>query len=188
VSPSCWCCRGSNLTPSGPRIITPDSFNDDRKVPSALHLPQGKFFFGYTYVPFNPDKVVKKPVDILPTGPFGGQGTSLRSQVKSEPQAQTQGESSATGAAAASASAAVAAAAPPQAEDPWAKFGSGTGNTLSGRGSKSTKVKEEKVEKSAAEQRQEVIDATMLDDDDFWGDEVMDDDDDDNDVIEIDSD
>lgn len=127
-------------------------------------------------MPFDPSKVVKKPVDILPTGPFGGQGTSLRSGVKtgtSEPQA----ESSASGAAAA------AAAAPAEpAEDPWAKFGSG--NTLSNKGSKSKPFEQEKT---AEQQRQEVIDATMLDEDDFWGDEAMEDDDDD-DIIEIDSD
>lgn len=66
--------------------------------------------------------------------------------------------------------------------DPWAKLGSG--NTLS------TKKKEPaKPTKTEAEQRQEVIDATMLDEDEFWGDEGMEDDDEgDDDVIEIDSD
>ena len=160
---------------SGPRIITPDSYNEDRKVPAALHLPQGKFFFGYTYVPFDPTKVVKKPVDILPTQSFGGQGTSLKSQTttggdasSSQPQSQTQPQTES------------AAEVP---ADPWAKLGSG--NTLSTAGKRN---KEPEPVKTEAQQRQEVIDATMLDEDDLWGDEGMEDDDDDNDIIEIDSD
>lgn len=171
----------SELTSSGPRIITPDSYNDDRKVPAALHLPQGKFFFGYTYVPFDPSKVVKKPVDILPSQPFGGQGTSLKSQT-------TTGESStASASASGSGSQSQAQDNKPATEapvDPWAKLGSG--NTLS-----NVKKEPAKPVKTEAEQRQEVIDATMLDEDEFWGDEGMEDDDDDDgdeEIIEIDSD
>lgn len=137
-------------------------------MPAALHLPQGKFFFGYTYVPFDPSKVVKKPVDILPTQPFGGQGTSLKSQ-------QTTGTSSS-----AQQSADATPAAP---SDPWAKLGSG--NTLSTGGSRKKEKEEQKVSKTQEQQRQEVIDATMLDEDDFWDDDGMDEDDD---IIEIDSD
>jgi ubiquitin fusion degradation protein 1 len=149
---------------SGPRIITSDSYDQDRKVPAALNLPEGKFFFGYTYVPFDPDKVVKKQVDIAPAESFGGQGTSLRSQTKT-------------------ATAADAESAKPEAdkpaEDPWAKLGGG--NTLS------AKVKKETAEpKTASRQQQEVIDATMLEEEEFWDDEGMYEDDDD--IIEIDSD
>jgi len=150
----------SVLTTSGPRIITPDSFNEDRKVPAALNLPEGKFFFGYTYVPFDPEKVVKKEVDIAPAEPFGGQGTSLRSQAKSG-------------------TAAAPAEAPKPAEDPWAKLGGG--NKLS-----ATVKKETPEEKAKVKQQQEVIDATMLEEEEFWDDEDMGDDDDD--IIEIDSD
>ena len=65
--------------------------------------------------------------------------------------------------------------------DPWKNLGSG--NTLSGRGTKraaeETKVKDEVGHGQEGSSKKEVIDATMLDEDDFWGDE---------DVIEIDSD
>ena len=151
---------------SGPRIITPDSHNEDRKVPAALNLPQGKFFFGYTYVPFDPEKVVKKEIDATPAEPFGGQGTSLRSQAKSgttSAQAETE---------------------KPAAADPWAKLGGG--NTLSAKTVKKEKEKTEE-EKVKAKQQQEIIDATMLEEEEFWDDEVMDDDDEeDDDIIEID--
>ena len=149
---------------SGPRIITPDSYNEDRKVPAALNLPEGKFFFGYTYVPFDPEKVVKKEIDAVPAEPFGGQGTSLRSQAR-------------TG----------STVAPPESDkpaavDPWAKLGGG--NTLSAKSVKKEKTEEEKAK---AKQQQEIIDATMLEEEEFWDDEVMDDDDeDDDDIIEID--
>jgi hypothetical protein len=105
--------------------------------------------------------VVKKEVDITPAEPFGGQGTSLRSQAKSGT-APAQPDTA------------------KQAEDPWAKLGGG--NKLS------TTVKKETAEdKAKARQQQEVIDATMLEEEEFWDDQEMDDDDDD-DVIEIDSD
>lgn len=43
------------------RIVTNDSLADDgRTVPAALHLPEGKYFFGFTYKPFDESKVVKK--------------------------------------------------------------------------------------------------------------------------------
>jgi uncharacterized protein YneR len=109
--------------------------------------------------------VVKKEIDAVPAEPFGGQGTSLRSQAKTGTTATTQVETE-----------------KPAATDPWAKLGGG--NTLSGK-TKSVK-KETPEEKAKAKQQQEVIDATMLEEEEFWDDEQMEDDDEDDDIIEID--
>jgi hypothetical protein len=111
--------------------------------------------------------VVKKEIDAAPADPFGGQGTSLRSQAK-------------TGTTASPAAAEVE---KPAAADPWAKLGGG--NTLSGKG-KTVKKERTEDEKTKEKQQQEIIDATMLEEEEFWDDEVMDDDEDDDDIIEID--
>ncbi|WVR07926.1 hypothetical protein IAU60_004969 [Kwoniella sp. DSM 27419] len=155
----------------GPRIITPDSLADaDRKVPAALVLPQGKFFFGFRFVPFDPVKAAKEKaktkgdIPVEPVQPFGGQGQSLKG-----------GKSSS-----APAPAPVKKEEAVEAEDPWTKLGSG--NTL--RKAKTEPVKTE--ERGQPASRQEVIDATMLDEDDFMFDGG--DDDDGQEVIEIDSD
>jgi ubiquitin fusion degradation protein 1 len=188
---------------SGPRIITPDSLADaDRKVPAALVLPAGKFFFGYKYIPFDPSKVVKKPVDtgLEPPKAFSGEGSTLNNRR--------------TGKAPASSSSATNGGVSPQPTstststdggvekpDPWAKLGSG--NTLSGRGVKREATGAARQNGSVTTPasapaaaaaavaappppQHEVIDATMLDEDDFtFGDEY---DDDEDDIIEIDSD
>ncbi|KAK4684162.1 ubiquitin fusion degradation protein 1, partial [Tremellales sp. Uapishka_1] len=156
----------------GPRIITPDSLADqDRKVPAALVLPAGKFFFGFKYVPFDPSKVVKKKDKEESKAPasFGGEGNQLRPR-RNQPQPPTP------------ASSAPRSPAPAAEEvvDHWGKLGGG--NSLSSR----KKVEEKpKVEEKKAPTREEVLDMTMLDEDDFY--EYVDDDDGD-DVIEIDSD
>lgn len=49
------------IVSSKARIVTNDTLADDgRTVPAALHLPEGKYFFGFTYKPFDESKVVKK--------------------------------------------------------------------------------------------------------------------------------
>lgn len=159
---------------SGPRIITPDSLNDaDRKVPAALVLPAGKFFFGFKYIPYDASKSAKKAIE-APAVPqtFSGEGSTLKRR--------------ATGALPPGANGRPVTPTPPVKEeheekaDPWANLGGG--NTLSNRGAK----KEIHTPKSA-----EVIDATMLDSNDFTFGEDDDEDDDGgeyDDVIEIDSD
>lgn len=158
---------------SGPMIITPDTLGAaDRKVPAALVLPEGKFFFGYKYTPFDPSKAPKKvDIDAAPAAPFSGEGNTLRKK--------PDGSSS-------SKRAEVPKSSPDApAVDPWANLGGG--NTL--RPTKQQKTESGSQSQSQPQsqtpaQRQEIIDATMLDEDDF----AYYDDDDDNDVIEIDSD
>lgn len=185
---------------SGPRIITPDALADaDRKVPAALVLPAGKFFFGYKYIPFDPSKVVKKPIDtgLEPPKAFSGEGSTLNNRRTGK--APTSGSSATNGGVSPQpTSVSAAKGAGEEKPDPWAKLGSG--NTLSGRG-----VKREAT--GAARQNgsittptsappvaapppphPEVIDATMLDEDDFTFGDEYDDDEDEDDIIEIDSD
>ncbi|GFZ49841.1 hypothetical protein JCM24511_07244 [Saitozyma sp. JCM 24511] len=184
----------------GPRIITPDALADaDRKVPAALVLPAGKFFFGYKYIPFDPSKVVKKPIDtgLEPPKAFSGEGSTLNNRRTGK--APTSGSSATNGGVSPQPTSVSAAKdAGEEKPDPWAKLGSG--NTLSGRG-----VKREAT--GAARQNgsittptsappvaapppphPEVIDATMLDEDDFTFGDEYDDDEDEDDIIEIDSD
>ncbi|WOO82114.1 Ubiquitin fusion degradation protein 1 [Vanrija pseudolonga] len=164
---------------TGPRIITPDSLNDDRKVPTALVLPAGKFFFGYKYIPFDPAKTPKKKEEGAPAPPtsFQGAGNSLRrgAQANSAPSPATPNADET-----------------PKAEekpDPWASLGSG--NKLSGR-KRAAEASPAPAPPAPARNptpppaptQNEVIDATMLDEDDFWVPEY----DEDEDVIEIDSD
>lgn len=163
---------GLNLTFSGPRIITSDSLNDDRKVPAALVLPEGKFFFGYKYVPFDKSKVKKKEEAPAPPQSFQGQGNSLRRNAPS------------------SSTPAPAGAEPAKEEkaDPWANLGSG--QTLSGRAPKraaaSPAPEPTRAPSPPKQTEQDVIDATMMDETDFMFDDTAYSDDDD--VIEIDSD
>ena len=156
---------------SGPRIITPSSFNDDRKVPAALVLPPGKFFFGYKYVPFDPTKAPKPTLtDTHPKGPvaFSGLGSTVNNRQtalgtsnpvdilkKRESDAKEQEEEQ-------------------DKPDLWDKLGGG--NSL--RPDPGSKTNGHRPPS-----RQEVIDATMLDEEDFTYE--MDDDDG---FIEIDSD
>ncbi len=158
---------------SGPRIITPESLADaDRKVPVALKLPAGKFFFGFTYVPFDPAKAPKKPTEAPAAAePFRGEGSTLRRGAQALPPAangSSNGKSSAPESS-------------DDAPDPWAKLGGG--NVLSVRG---VKREREKEEARAAQQpgSQDVIDATMMDEDDFFYDPDYDG----HEVIEVDSD
>jgi ubiquitin fusion degradation protein 1 len=160
------------LTYRGAKIMTPESLADDgRKIPAALILPAGKFFFGFTYVPFDPSKVVKKidPNEVKPDTTFSGTGNTLLRR-RGAPAAQPT----------------PAPAAPVAKEDkpdPWASLSGG--NTLSGKKAKIEKVKVEEPEAKKEMTRQEVVDMTMLDEDDFMFGETYDDDDG---VIEIDSD
>jgi len=157
------------LTVSGPRIITPESLADDgRKVPAALVLPEGKFFFGFKYTPFDPDKAPKKADEAEQQGPtpFGGTGNSLkrrRGDVTPQTQAtEVKKEESKA--------------------DPWAKLGSG--NSL--RRQQTPPPPKEKTPPPREPTRDEVIASTYLDENDF-----MDEDDDfdyGEDVIEVDSD
>ncbi|KAK6908620.1 hypothetical protein I203_102623 [Kwoniella mangroviensis CBS 8507] len=157
----------------GPRIITPESLADDgRKIPAALVLPEGKFFFGFKYIPFDPSKAPKKTDENSDSTngslqPFGGSGQTLANrpprgarspfkQASPPPETKVKEEVK------------------EEKPDPWANLGSG--NTLK---KSATQIAKEK-EKS----RQEVIDATMLDEDDF----MFDGGDDEDDIIEIDSD
>ncbi|GMK59362.1 hypothetical protein CspeluHIS016_0703770 [Cutaneotrichosporon spelunceum] len=157
----------------GPRIITPDNIEGDRKVPGPLILPKGKFFFGFKYIPFESSKVPKKPDEnaVAPPSAFQGEGNSLRKG------------------AANSAAGSISQAAPSNSveedkPDPWANLGSG--NTLSGR--KRAAEKELTREASPPQpSREEIIDATMMDEDDFMFGEDYDYDDGD-DYIEVDSD
>ena len=79
--------------------------DDDRKVPAALILPPGKFFFGYKYVPFDPQKAPKK-VEEVKAEAFGGEGNRLK------------GTTAAT-------SPVKAKEVKKEKEDPWAKLGGG---------------------------------------------------------------
>lgn len=168
---------------SGPRIITPDSFNDDRKVPAALVLPQGKFFFGFKYIPYDPSKVVKKNVDIAPTGTqaFSGEGTSLKSK---KPGGTLNVTGNGKGKEKEGDVTSQASTQPQEKADPWAKLGSG--NALKPAASTTTTKTSNPSRTTTTRNEPDIIDATMLDEDDFF--EVPDDDDDDDDIIEIDSD
>lgn len=168
------------LTASGPRVIKTDELNDDRKVPAALVLPEGKFFFGYKYVAFDADKVESKeaPAPAAGTAAFQGDGNSLRRGASNPNRALP-------------APAATLAAAPGTEDkpDPWAKLGAG--NSLSGRTKAAPAPASARVPSPSPEP--EVVDATMLDEDDFMFGENYDDDyddydDDDDEIIEIDSD
>lgn len=153
--------------------------NDDRKVPAALVLPEGKFFFGYKYVPFDKTKVKKKEeAGPAPTQSFQGEGNSLR---------RNNGASSSSAPAPASQA--------PETEteekkDPWANLGSG--QTLSGRAPKRAAASPPAPEPTRApsppkqHKEQDDIDATMMDESDFMFDDTAYSDDED--VIEIDSD
>ena len=153
--------------------------DDGRKVPAALVLPAGKFFFGYKYIPYDPSKSPAKKVDEGPQSPkaFGGQGNSLRNRSRtsnppnapsdstSEPKREKLDET----------------------EDSWAKLGGG--NTLRPTEVQRTEQREEPSTVTSRQTQMDIIDATMLDEDDFaeydHGDE---DHEDDVNVIEIDSD
>jgi ubiquitin fusion degradation protein 1 len=157
---------GVELTCSGPRIITPDSLADDgRKVPAALVLPEGKFFFGFKYTPFDPDKAPKKADEEEKQGPtpFGGAGNSLkrrRGDVTPQPAVtEVKKEESKP--------------------DPWAKLGSG--NSLRRQ---QTPPREETPPREPT--REEVLASTYLDENDFMAED--DDFDYGEDVIEVDSD
>ena len=154
---------------SGPRIITPDSLNEaDRKVPSALVLPPGKFFFGYKFIPFDAEKAVKKqntPKAAAPTS-FSGEGTTLKRRLPVNTPPNPDGRSSS------SAPSAIRDDQDQQA-DPWSKLGGG--NIL----------RAPKKEADQAVPQREVIDATMLDEDDF---EFGEDEGEYDNIIEIDSD
>lgn len=156
---------------SGPLIITPDSIKDGQKVAGSLVLPKGKFFFGYTYVPFDPAKApkAKEQPSSNPEPAFQGEGNSLRRSA--QPSSSTR-----------SSKPAAAKPASDDKPDPWANLGNG--NTLSGR-----QVAPEPPKAKDPLPQDEIIDATMLDEDDFMFDESYNyDDDDDDDIIEIDSD
>ncbi|WWC66038.1 uncharacterized protein I303_108660 [Kwoniella dejecticola CBS 10117] len=177
----------------GPRIITPESLADDgRKIPAALVLPQGKFFFGFKYIEYDPSKAPKPTSeDAEKNGngnlhPFGGSGQTLKKappkgtrspfrQPSPPPPSTTtvKGKEKADGKAEAEAAA----------EDKWAKLGNG--NTLS---TSNKRPKLEEKEEARTHSRQEVIDATMLDEDDFMFDGGDGSEDDGDDVIDIDSD
>jgi ubiquitin fusion degradation protein 1 len=157
---------------SGPRIITNESLADDgRKVPAALVLPEGKFFFGFKYVPFDPSKAPKKATEAEPKAvdPFGGAGNSLkRRRGDNTPEVKAEVEKEET---------------EPSA-DPWAKLGSG--NTLRNqKNSAQTSTNASSRADSRQMTREEVIESTYLDEDDFGVEEDFDYGDD---VIEIDSD
>lgn len=167
---------------SKPRIVTNDSLADDgRTVPAALHLPEGKYFFGFTYKPFDPSKVVKKEdVDAVgltqallddtddkeqqPTTTFSGQGNTLSNRKIRSGTDAAESSSSATS------------AVPVEKVDPWANLGSGA--TLSTR----------KVVEATPPRPAEIVDLSQDDDDDDddfgYGEEP----DDEDDVIVIDSD
>lgn len=185
----------TRLTLSKPRIITPDSLSSDpnRAVPAVLSLPPGKFFFGYTYVPFDHSKAPKpKPTaeeiaaaeESKPS--FGGEGVTLKGKRKAaEPaSASASGSGSGTG----------VKEEKEEKVDPWAKFGSGSGNTLrkaagSTAASAGAKKEEEKPKQSKPEP-DDIIDATMMDDDDEeeWDENGEMESDDDEVYIEVDSD
>ncbi|WVQ84773.1 hypothetical protein IAT38_006930 [Cryptococcus sp. DSM 104549] len=160
----------------GPRIITPDSLNDaDRKVPAALVLPAGKFFFGFKYTPYDPSKAPKPTTEAVPEAaqPFGGEGNTLKGR-------KTGGAT--TGGSVKGKEKETAAEEKP---DPWAKLGGG--NSL-----KRSAPAPEPAPQAAPAQRlateQEIIDATMLGEDDFFDEGDYEDDDGDDGVIEVDSD
>ena len=139
----------------------------DRKVPAALVLPAGKFFFGFKYTPYDSTKVAKT-VDVAPSSPkaFSGEGTTLKRRLVGSSHPGTDGRNVLP-------ALPVKEEQPGETSDPWARLGGG--NKLSSRG----------VKKDTGPAQAEVIDATMLDEDDFgFGDEGEEYDD----VIEIDSD
>lgn len=163
-----------------PRIITPSLLSDDptRSVPAVLSLPPGKFFFGYKYVPFDPTKAPKPkptPAELEDAAAssskpsFGGEGVTLKGKRKAADPAPpaTAGEVKEE----------------KEADDPWAKFGSGSGNTLK---KPSIGKKEVKREPSPPTPQEDVIDATMSEDEEEWAGIVESDDEEA--YIEIDSD
>ncbi|WWC73847.1 uncharacterized protein I206_107819 [Kwoniella pini CBS 10737] len=168
----------------GPRIITPESLADDgRKIPAALKLEQGKFFFGFKYIEFDPSKVPKpKSEETTANGegntlqPFGGSGQTLK---KPPPKgARSPFRQPSPPPSSSSPSKGKEKSEENEIEDKWSKLGNG--NTLS------TSNKKQKLDiKEQEKSRQDIIDATMLDEDDFMFDEG---DGTDDDVIEIDSD
>ncbi|ORX37534.1 ubiquitin fusion degradation protein UFD1-domain-containing protein [Kockovaella imperatae] len=168
----------------GNRIVTPDSLTDDRKVPAALVLPEGKFFFGYKYIPFDSSKQPKKVEAPKSPDPFQGQGETLRKTGGiSRPQPVLSGQNG-------TAPESVAVPSPEEKIDPWAKLGSG--NTLRPKRPAPSMPTPEPAhnrvrsnQPAAPPPPSNVIDATMLDEDDFG---FVDSDDDEHEVIEIDSD
>ncbi|WVO14954.1 hypothetical protein L204_102595 [Cryptococcus depauperatus] len=149
----------------GPKIITPESLGDqDRKVPAALTLPPGKFFFGFTYVAYDSTKAPKKTTEAIASNQsFRGTGNTLKSGKKIDQHDSKQNQQDTDD----------------EKEDCWAKLGSG--QTLRKGGTVETRQATNK----------EIIDATMLGENDFvfdsdedmenghWADD---------DIIEIDSD
>jgi ubiquitin fusion degradation protein 1 len=166
----------AELTNSKPRIITPSLLSDDptRSVPAVLSLPPGKFFFGYKYVPFDPSKAPKsKPtaeeIEAAAEGSkssFSGGGVTLKGKRKAAEEPAGKPEVKEEKAA----------------EDPWAKFGSSSGNTLK---KAATTVKAESKPKSQQPQR-DIIDATM-EDEEVWDGGIVESDDEDSYIV-IDSD
>ena len=132
-------------------------------------MPEGKFFFGFKYTPFDPTKVKKKEEEKEEklADPFGGEGNSLK---------RRRGD---VGNANASANTAKAASpVKEEKEDPWAKLGSG--NALA------PKKKQPVSAPAQAPSQADIIDATQMDEDDFNG--QWEEDDEDDGVIEMDSD
>ena len=163
----------ADIRPRGNRIVTPESLSDaDRKVPAALVLPEGKFFFGFKYIPFDPAKQPKKVEAPKSPQAFQGEGETLRKRAG--------GQANGTNGASTSKS-----PAPEENPDPWAKLGSG--NTLRGKRPAPTTPTPEPAHTRAKPDPSpsQVIDATMLDEDDFG---FVGSEEDDHDVIEIDSD
>ncbi|EIW71321.1 hypothetical protein TREMEDRAFT_67697 [Tremella mesenterica DSM 1558] len=152
----------------GAKIITPDSLNDtDRKVPAALLLPAGKFFFGYKYVPFDASKAPKPKVpEPEPAQAFSGAGQSLRNKGKHGPSV---GESSNS-------------APKDEKPDPWANLGSG--NQL--RSVKTTNQVPSSVTPNKTQTTRSQVDPIVVDDDDDF---MYDGQDwDEHEVIDVDSD
>ncbi|KIR59464.1 ubiquitin fusion degradation protein 1 [Cryptococcus bacillisporus CA1873] len=165
----------------GPRIINTSSLSSaNTQVPSALILPEGKFFFGFKYIPYNPSKAPKPSLadqQKVELQPFGGEGNTLKNGKR-----VGGGEGKGKG---------KEKVAEEEKEDPWAKLGSG--NTLKRTTATAASSSSNPVPASAPQKEfetrkateQEIIDATMLDEDDFMFEDGEDDEDD---VIEIDSD
>lgn len=166
---------------SGPRIINTSSLSSaNTQVPSALILPEGKFFFGFKYIPYDPSKAPKPSLadqQKMELQPFGGEGNTLKGGKR-----VGGGEGKGKG---------KEKAAEEEKEDPWAKLGSG--NTLKRTTATAASSSSNPAPASAPQKEfetrkateQEIIDATMLDEDDFM---FEDEEDDEDDVIEIDSD
>ena len=151
--------------------------DSERRVPAALVLPQGKFFFGFKYIPFDPSKKPKKVEEAQPLQPFAGEGNTVRRKAgATNGSSQTNGSNGGN-------TVEVEQKQDEEKPDPWAKLGSG--NTLrTKRPAPSTPTPEAPSSRSRSNghpKSPEIIDATMLDEDDFAFVE-------DDDVIEIDSD